>query len=256
MRYQAALHPDRRYSSTFSTCYSLNLLFMHDDNDDDEYPPGLVAIGGDLEVPTLLHAYRQGMFPWFSEGEPILWWSLDPRMVLRVQDFKFHRSLKRVVNKLLANNTGSVRFDTAFADVIHACATTPRDGQNGTWISPAMQEAYCRLHEAGYAHSVETWMDGKLVGGLYCVAIGRAVFGESMFAHRPDASKIALAALVDFCYKNDVVAIDCQQNTRHLASMGAREIGRDEFLRWIHDAQHHAPLDWKSHRPNPLCSFT
>jgi leucyl/phenylalanyl-tRNA---protein transferase len=261
MRYQAALHPDKRYSNTFSTLFSTLHPFMHNENDEDNedndiYPPGLVAIGGDLEVPALLHAYRNGIFPWFSRGQPILWWSPDPRMVLPIEHFRFHRSLKRVVTKFIAQDACCVRFDTAFADVIRACANTPRAGQGGTWILPSMQKAYIRLHEAGYAHSVETWMDGKLVGGLYCVAIGRAVFGESMFAHVTDASKIALAALVNFCHKNGVVAIDCQQNTRHLASLGAREMPREEFLRLIQDSQHDAPLDWKSHRPNPLCSFT
>jgi leucyl/phenylalanyl-tRNA--protein transferase len=220
-------------------------------HDEDIYPPGLVAIGGNLEVPSLLQAYRNGIFPWFNDEDTPLWWSPDPRMVLRVDDFKLHRSLKRVITKFIAQDAYSVRFDTAFADVVSACANTARDGQNGTWILPSMQQAYCRLHEAGYAHSIETWMDGKLVGGLYCVAIGRAVFGESMFTRVPDASKIALAALVNFCRANNVVAIDCQQNTRHLASLGAKEITRDAFLEWIHDAQQYPSLDWKSH-----CSFT
>jgi leucyl/phenylalanyl-tRNA--protein transferase len=191
--------------------------------------PGLLAAGTTLDVPTLLQAYSQGIFPWFSEGQPVLWWSPDPRMVLQVQNFKLHRSLRKSLQHF-ANAPGcEIRMDFAFADVIKACAHKPRAGQPGTWILPSMVEAYIALHRAGHAHSVETWVDGRLVGGLYCVNLGGMVFGESMFAHQTDASKIALAALVAFCRAHGITMIDCQQNTRHLASLGAAEMPRAEF---------------------------
>lgn len=196
--------------------------------------PGLIAVGGALDVATLKHAYSQGIFPWFSAGQPILWWSTDPRMVLKVADFKVQPSFKKTLKKFANGFNGSldceVRFDTAFEQVINTCAHMPRAGQGGTWIVPQMVQAYIALHKAGFAHSVETWVNGELVGGLYCVNIGTAVFGESMFSHATDASKIALAALVCFCRANGVDMIDCQQNTAHLASLGAREIARDGFV--------------------------
>jgi leucyl/phenylalanyl-tRNA---protein transferase len=196
--------------------------------------PGLVAVGGALDVATLKHAYSQGIFPWFSAGQPILWWSTDPRMVLRVEDYKVQPSFKKTLKKFQSGFNGAldceVRFDTAFERVIAECSTAKREGQGGTWIVPQMVDAYIALHKAGFAHSVETWVNGKLVGGLYCVNIGSAVFGESMFSHATDASKIALAALVCFCRANGVEMIDCQQNTAHLASLGAREMPRDAFV--------------------------
>jgi leucyl/phenylalanyl-tRNA--protein transferase len=207
--------------------------------------PGLLAAGGDLAVSTLRRAYGEGIFPWFSDGQPILWWSPNPRMVLQVANFRLHRSLRQAVNRFKNDARCEVRFDTAFSQVIEACASTPRHGQPGTWILPQMVEAYTRLHEAGNAHSIETWIDGELAGGLYCVALGRAVFGESMFTRVPDASKIALAALVAFCRQNAIAAIDCQQNTSHLASLGAAEIPRQTFLQHIREAQTQAPVEWR-----------
>jgi leucyl/phenylalanyl-tRNA---protein transferase len=199
--------------------------------------PGLVAVGGALDVATLKHAYSQGIFPWFSEGQPILWWSTDPRMVLKVADFKVQPSFKKTLKKFASGFNGSidceVRFDTAFVQVINACAATKREGQGGTWIVQQMVNAYIALHKAGFAHSVETWVNGELVGGLYCVNIGSAVFGESMFSHATDASKIALAALVCFCRANGIEMIDCQQNTAHLASLGATEMPRSEFVELV-----------------------
>jgi leucyl/phenylalanyl-tRNA--protein transferase len=189
-------------------------------------PNGLLAVGGDLSSRRLLAAYRRGIFPWFSPGEPILWWSPDPRMVLFPGEIRITRSLA----KTLRNGDYTVRLDTAFDAVIAACAATPRDGQSGTWIVPEMQAAYRELHALGHAHSVETWQAGRLVGGLYGVAIGRAFFGESMFSHRRDASKIALAHLCRFLAARGFGIIDCQMETAHLASMGARPIPRDEFL--------------------------
>jgi len=192
--------------------------------------PGLLAAGAALDVPTLVQAYSQGIFPWFSLGQPPLWWSPDPRMVLQTRHFRLHRSLRKTLTRFQAQTGCEIRFDSAFEQVIHACASKPREGQPGTWIVPDMVQAYTSLHRAGHAHSVETWVDGELAGGLYCVNLGLMVFGESMFAHQTDASKIALAALVAFCRAREMAMIDCQQNTRHLASLGAGEISRAEFV--------------------------
>lgn len=201
---------------------------------DDRQPvPGLLAAGGALEVDNLRKAYHRGIFPWFSDGQPILWWSPDPRMVLHTKQFKLHRSLRKTLTRFTAAPDRCIRIDTAFGEVIRACASSPREGQTGTWIIPAMVDAYEALHRAGFAHSVETWVDGRLEGGLYCVAIGKAVFGESMFARSTDASKIALAALVAFCRHHGIGLIDCQQNTQHLASLGAREIARADFVEQV-----------------------
>ena len=206
--------------------------------------PGLLAAGGALDLAHLCSAYSQGIFPWFSDDQPILWWSPDPRMVLVPAEFRLHRSLRRVLEKFRRGLCCEIRVDHDFGAVIHACATTPRNGQEGTWIVPDMVAAYTALHAAGHAHSIETWVDGQLVGGLYCIGLGRAVFGESMFALRTDASKIALAALVCLCRRQGVKLVDCQQNTRHLASLGAREMARAQFAAHLQEAQRHAPLQW------------
>lgn len=206
--------------------------------------PGLLAAGGALDVPHLVAAYSQGIFPWFSEGQPILWWSTAPRMVLPLAQFRLHHSLRKTLKRFRASPACEIRIDSDFSAVIHACAATPRAGQSGTWIVAPMVRAYEALHAAGFAHSVETWVDGKLAGGLYCVALGRAVFGESMFAHTSDASKVALAALVALCRAQGVRLIDCQQNTRHLASLGAHEIEREIFLTHVARACTQPALDW------------
>lgn len=189
-------------------------------------PNGLLAGGGDLSPLRLLAAYRCGIFPWYSPGEPILWWSPDPRMVLFPGALRITRSLA----KTLRNADYRVTLDSAFAQVIAACAAVPRPGQNGTWITTEMQQAYIRLHALGYAHSIETWRGGQLVGGLYGVAIGRAFCGESMFSHVTDASKIALAHLCRFLAERGFGIIDCQMETAHLTSLGARPIPRDDYL--------------------------
>jgi leucyl/phenylalanyl-tRNA---protein transferase len=207
--------------------------------------PGLLAAGGGLDVASLLQAYSHGIFPWFSEGQPILWWSPDPRMVLNVEHFRLHRSLRKTLERFRAAPDCEIRIDHGFETVIQACAQAPRAGQTGTWILPEMVQAYTALHRAGHAHSVETWIDGELAGGLYCVGIGRAVFGESMFARRPDASKIALAALVSFCRRHGIAMIDCQQNTSHLASLGAREMPRARFLSYVARARHLLGPQWR-----------
>jgi leucyl/phenylalanyl-tRNA--protein transferase len=188
-------------------------------------PNGLLAAGRTLAVPTLLEAYSHGIFPWFNEDEPILWWSPDPRMVLRPGGLHVSTSLRKRLRKA----DYAVRADTAFEEVMQGCAA-PRPGQPGTWITARMIAAYAKLHEAGHAHSVETWIEGTLVGGLYGVAIGRAFFGESMFATRTDASKIAFVHLVRQLARWDFGTIDCQMKTAHLASLGALEIPRAAFL--------------------------
>jgi leucyl/phenylalanyl-tRNA--protein transferase len=192
--------------------------------------PGLVAAGGRVTPARLDEAYRKGIFPWYSAGQPVLWWSPDPRMVLVVADFRISHSLRKTLRRFRRTPGCELRFDTAFRRVMEACAQTPREGQDGTWIVPAMIEAYAAWHRAGQVHSVETWVDGELVGGLYFVAIGQMCFGESMFAHRTDASKIALAGFVAACRARGVQLIDCQQNTSHLASFGAREVSRTAFI--------------------------
>jgi len=188
-------------------------------------PNGLLAAGGELSANRLLAAYRRGIFPWYAEGQPVLWWSPDPRMVLFVNEFRITRSL----GKVLRSERFEIRVDTAFRAVIEACARAPRSGQVGTWITPAVIDAYTALHEGGNAHSVETWRGGHLVGGLYGVSIGRMFFGESMFAQETDASKVALAHLVDRMRRADCPLIDCQQQTAHLATLGARPISRVGF---------------------------
>lgn len=190
-----------------------------------KHPNGLLAVGGDLSPARLLDAYQRGIFPWFGAGDPILWWSPDPRMVLIPGEFKVSHSLR----KTLRRGAYQLRTDTAFEQVMRACAA-PRKGQDGTWIQEEMVQAYCELHRLGYAHSVETWMDDELVGGLYGVCIGKMFYGESMFSRRSDASKIALAHLCAQLQRRDFGMIDCQMNTAHLASLGAREISRTEFV--------------------------
>jgi leucyl/phenylalanyl-tRNA--protein transferase len=195
----------------------------------DSDAPGLLAAGGDLSPERLQEAYRRGIFPWFSPGQPVLWWTTDPRMVLHVSEFKVSRSLRKTLHKFQRTQGTEIRIDSAFDQVMQACAATPRDGQQGTWIVPEMRQVYGQWHRLGFVHSFETWVDGELVGGLYGVNIGRMFYGESMFARRTDASKIALAALVCFCKANGITLIDCQQQTSHLASLGARPLSRGEF---------------------------
>ncbi|MFP5344837.1 MAG: leucyl/phenylalanyl-tRNA--protein transferase [Gammaproteobacteria bacterium] len=189
-------------------------------------PDGLLAVGGDLSPARLIEAYRNGIFPWYSEGEPILWWSPDPRMVLFPERLHVSRSLR----KLLKQGRYNVTFDQAFASVIKQCAAL-REG--GTWITREMQHAYCRLHELGYAHSVECWRDKKLAGGLYGVALGRVFFGESMFSLEPNASKVALVRLVERLQHSGYRMLDCQVHSAHLQRLGAEDIPRVEFLRLL-----------------------
>jgi leucyl/phenylalanyl-tRNA--protein transferase len=217
----------------------------------DSPAPGLLAAGGALDTPTLIAAYQQTIFPWFSAGEPILWWSPDPRMVLDVRELRLHRSLRKTLVRFAANPRREIRIDSAFERVMARCAA-PRRGQLDTWIVPAMCRAYATLHGAGHAHSVETWADGHLVAGLYCVALGRAIFGESMFTTVTDGSKIALCALVAFCRAHSIPLIDCQQNTGHLAFMGARERTRAWFAAQVEQlAAQPAPV-WPEGKFDPI----
>jgi leucyl/phenylalanyl-tRNA---protein transferase len=207
-------------------------------------PNGLLAAGADLSAERLIDAYRHGIYPWYSEGQPLLWWSPDPRMVLYVSEFRISRSL----GKRIKRREFDVRIDTAFDQVIDACASVPRDQQRGTWITGAMGLAYRRLHTLGYAHSVEAWRGHELAGGLYGLALGGVFFGESMFTRAPDASKVSLAALVALLQQRGVTLIDCQQETEHLASMGARPIPRHKFARHLDELIHSnaAPAGWSA----------
>ena len=190
---------------------------------------GLLAAGGSLELEVLLEAYSRGIFPWYSEGSPILWWSPDPRMVLIPDHFRVSKSFSQTLRK----GVFEVRMDTVFKDVIKKCSRQPRPGQEGTWITAGMIDAYIRLHEAGYAHSVESWKDGKLAGGLYGVSLGGTFFGESMFHLERDASKVAFYHLVEFLKEHGFDLIDAQQSTAHLKSLGAGEISREKFLEML-----------------------
>ena len=210
--------------------------------DDCEFPPltmalkvpnGLIAIGGDLSAARLLSAYQQGIFPWFSEDEPVMWWSPNPRMVLFPDELKISNSLKKTLKK----QPFDVRFNTSFRAVITACSSTLRLDENnnpaGTWISPAMIEAYCELNRLGYAISMESWLDNQLVGGCYGIKISHMFYGESMFHHVTDASKVAFAHLVQYLQEQSVGMIDCQMKTPLLTSFGGREIPRDEFMQQL-----------------------
>ncbi|MCG8433326.1 MAG: leucyl/phenylalanyl-tRNA--protein transferase [Gammaproteobacteria bacterium] len=189
-------------------------------------PDGLLAVGGDLSAERLLCAYRKGIFPWFNEGQPILWWSPNPRAVLYPDEFKIHRSLAKAIR-----HTGfEIRMDHAFANVIDKCAAPrPGDERHATWITADMRHAYIRLYELGYAHSVEVWLDGKLAGGLYGIAIGKVFFGESMFSDMDNASKVALLALCRQLQQWRFRLIDCQVSSEHLRRLGSRDITREEF---------------------------
>jgi leucyl/phenylalanyl-tRNA--protein transferase len=221
---------------------------------DDPFPPvatalrnpaGLLAAGADLSITRLIDAYRHGIFPWYSDGDPILWWSTDPRMVLFTDEFRVSHSLRKRLARSIDDPSIEIRVDGAFEDVIAACAAPRRiDGttDGGTWIIDEMIAAYVALHRAGVAHSVETWIDGRLAGGLYGLSIGRMFFGESMFARATDASKIALAHLVGFAREAAIPMLDCQQQTRHLASLGARAIPRTDFVHAVADLVDRTPL--------------
>ena len=204
-------------------------------------PSGLLAVGGDLSNERLLEAYRLGIFPWYSEDQPILWWSPDPRLILDLNDFKVSRSLRKTLKK----EVFQVTFDRAFEEVIRACASVPREAQNGTWITDDMEKAYIKLHGLGYAHSVESWFGGKLAGGLYGVSLGKCFFGESMFHLKTDASKVALATLVETLKSWDFHFIDSQMTTEHMLSLGAKELPRRIFLKRLQLALRYPTRRWR-----------
>lgn len=206
-------------------------------------PSGLVAAGNDLSAARVLEAYRGGIFPWYGRGQPVLWWSPDPRMVLPTGEMKVSDSLAKKLRQVQRLGAWSVRTDTAFESVMRACAA-PRDKQGGTWIDERIIQTYVQLHHMGYAHSVEVWEQGKLIGGLYGMNIGRMFFGESMFARATDASKVALACLTQKLLLAGCPMIDCQQNTTHLASMGGREIKRRLFLAQLESLIEQPAISW------------
>lgn len=225
------------------------MIVLPEHSSSNMFPPthlanenGLLAVGGDLKPERLIQAYRSGIFPWYNEGQPILWWSPDPRTVLRIDALKISTSLAKRVR-----NAGfTVSADTCFADVVQACAA-PREQypDGGTWITEEMFSAYCQLHECGYAHSIETWHDGQLAGGLYGVCLGDMFFGESMFSRVADASKIALITLVKALKHWQFTLIDCQQPSKHLFSMGAVEIPRSQFMLDVERARKFRDRDGK-----------
>jgi leucyl/phenylalanyl-tRNA--protein transferase len=209
---------------------------LPDPRDALQEPNGLLAAGGALTPEWLLHAYARGIFPWYTRGQPILWWSPDPRCVLWPAAFRLARSLAKTIR----NRGYECRLDTDFAGVLDGCAA-PRDGESGTWITPAMRRAYLELHRLGHAHCVETWLDGRLVGGLYGVRVGAMFYGESMFSRERDASKVAMARLVEVALERGLQLIDCQLPTGHLASLGATVMPRVEFLQHVAELTRAAP---------------
>ncbi len=214
--------------------------------------PGLLAASVELTAEQLLNAYRNGIFPWYSEGQPVLWWCPDPRMVLAPAEFKVSTSLKKTLRRVLRDTAWEIRVNTCFAKVIAACAQT-RSYATGTWITAEVMAAYTQLHELGFAHSVEAWFDGQLVGGLYGVGMGAMFFGESMFSRRTDASKIALATLISQLHQHQVKMVDCQQNTAHLATLGAREIPRTEFVQHLKQVIDGPPIPWEFDKSALAC---
>jgi len=201
--------------------------------DPDPSVPGLIAVSEQIYPGQLPAAYQLGIFPWYSDNQPVLWWSPDPRMVLKPSHFKCSDSLKKAIRLFCHEPSSQIEVDADFGAIVRACATTKRKNQDGTWITHEIMEAYTQLHEQGHAHSIAVFEQGQLVGGLYCVSFGGMVFGESMFNRKTDTSKIALAALVAWCEQCQVAMIDCQQETIHLSSLGARPIPREAFLKQL-----------------------
>ena len=192
----------------------------------ETHPSGIIAVGGDLSTERLLLAYNSGIFPWFEDGEPITWWSPDPRMVLFLEDLKVSKSMRNILNR----NIFKITFNQNFREVIANCQAIKREGQNGTWITDDMIAAYCRLHELGHAKSIEVWQDNELVGGLYGIDLGHIFCGESMFSKVPNASKVAFIHLVNYLKEHNYLLLDCQVYTEHLESLGAVEIDREDFM--------------------------
>ncbi len=213
--------------------YLLNdeLLFPAVENAEE----GIVAIGGDLSPERLLLAYKNGIFPWFNDDDPIIWWSPDPRFILELDDLHISKSMRRVLN----SNQFTITVDTAFRDIVCFCADIERPDQDGTWITNDMMNAYCKLHELGYAHSVEVWLNNELVGGIYGVSLGKTFFGESMFHTKPNASKFAFIKLVELLKKNNFHFLDAQIHTEHVESLGGKNISRKKFITKLNEALTH-----------------
>jgi leucyl/phenylalanyl-tRNA--protein transferase len=212
--------------------------------DPDPEVPGLLAVSERIYSGQLERAYRSGIFPWYSDHQPVLWWSPDPRMTLNPANLKISQSLRKTIRACLDDPSLTLRVDHDFSGVMRACATTERPGQDGTWITHEIMDAYTALHEQGHAHCITLEQNQQAIGGLYCVSFGGMVFGESMFSKVRDSSKLALAALCAWCYDHRVTLIDCQQETAHLRSLGAMPIGRSEFLQHVACAIH-APIQEK-----------
>ncbi len=212
-----------------------------------ERPNGLLAASRSLCSDQLIDAYRRGIFPWYSEGDPVLWWCPDPRMVLPTAEFHVSRSLRKTLRSVARDSSQELRLDHDFAGVMRCCAA-PRANQDGTWITEELIEAYCALARRGLAHSVELWQDNRLIGGIYGVSLGRMFYGESMFSHERNGSKIALAALVAILSQEGIPVIDCQQRTAHLASLGAREIPRRVFCEHVAGTVAQAPIAWANYQ--------
>jgi leucyl/phenylalanyl-tRNA--protein transferase len=211
--------------------------------DPDPSVPGLIAVSEQIYPGQLARAYQQGIFPWYSDNQPVLWWSPDPRMVLKPSNFKCSDSLRKIIRLFCQNTQSQVEVDGDFGAVIRSCATSARKDQDGTWITHEIMDAYTALHEQGNAHSIAVIEDGQLMGGLYCVSFGGMVFGESMFSRKTNASKIALAALSAWCLANEVYMIDCQQETAHLLSLGAAPIARKDFLEQLQVSLNQTKID-------------
>ena len=219
-----------------------------------ELPDDLLALSESMDEELLLSAYQQGIFPWYSDGQPVMWWCTSPRMVLNTAEIKITHSLSKKIKQVLKNPLWEIRVDTAFVDVIQACANAQRKNQQGTWITNEIISYYSILHERGFAHSVETWFEGHLVGGLYGINLGKMFYGESMFMHVTDASKLALAALCAWCNEVGIRLIDCQQHTQHLSSLGAKPISKIEFLDWIESQTKLSPPSWNWSK-SVLCAY-
>ncbi|BDT76978.1 leucyl/phenylalanyl-tRNA--protein transferase [Polynucleobacter yangtzensis] len=211
--------------------------------DPDPSVPGLIAVSEQIYPGQLARAYQQGIFPWYSDNQPVLWWSPDPRMVLKPSNFKCSDSLRKIIRLFCQNSQSQVEVDRDFGAVIRSCATSTRKDQDGTWITHEIMDAYTALHEQGNAHSIAVIEDGQLMGGLYCVSFGGMVFGESMFSRKTNTSKIALAALSAWCLANEVYMIDCQQETAHLHSLGAAPIPRKDFLEQLQVSLNQTKID-------------
>jgi leucyl/phenylalanyl-tRNA--protein transferase len=211
--------------------------------DPDPNVPGLIAVSEQIYPNQLTAAYQLGIFPWYADNQPVLWWSPDPRMILKPGNFKCSDSLKKTIRHFCNEPSSHVQIDADFGAVVRACATSKRKHQDGTWITHEIMDAYTQLHEQGHAHSIAIIEHNQLVGGLYCVSFGGMVFGESMFSRQTDASKLALAALVAWCQQHQVAMIDCQQETGHLASLGAKPIPKQEFLEQLQISLNQTNID-------------